>query len=84
MKYQNRADAGLHLAAWLRSYIRDANAIVLTLPRGGVPVGYEVARALHLPLDVFLVRSSTSYARGPRKCGNFPDVREIIRARELR
>lgn len=56
MKYQNRADAGLHLAASLRSYRGQANAIVLALPRGGVPVGYEVAQALHLPLDVFLVR----------------------------
>ena len=56
MKYQNRTDAGRHLAAWLRSYIRHANAIVLALPRGGVPIAYEVARALHLPLDVFLVR----------------------------
>jgi erythromycin esterase-like protein/adenine/guanine phosphoribosyltransferase-like PRPP-binding protein len=56
MKYRNRPDAGRHLAQWLRSYIRQANAIVLGLPRGGVPVAYEVARALDLPLDVFLVR----------------------------
>jgi putative phosphoribosyl transferase len=56
MKYQNRSDAGHHLAAWLRSYIDQPNAIVLALPRGGVPVGHEVAKALRLPLDVFLVR----------------------------
>jgi predicted phosphoribosyltransferase len=56
MKYQNRTDAGRHLAAWLRSYIGQPNVIVLALPRGGVPVAYEVARALRLPLDVFLVR----------------------------
>jgi putative phosphoribosyl transferase len=56
MKYQNRTDAGLHLAAWLRSYIGHTNALVLALPRGGVPVGYQVAHALQLPLDVFLVR----------------------------
>lgn len=56
MKYLNRADAGLHLAAWLRTYIGQPNVIVLALPRGGVPVAYELARTLHLPLDVFLVR----------------------------
>ena len=56
MKYQNRTDAGRHLAAWLRTYIGQPNVIVLALPRGGVPVAFEVARALHLPMDVFLVR----------------------------
>jgi putative phosphoribosyl transferase len=56
MKYQNRTDAGRHLAAWLRTYIGQPNVIVLALPRGGVPVAYEVAHALRLPLDVFLVR----------------------------
>ena len=56
MKYQNRADAGRHLAAWLRNYIGQPKVIVLGLPRGGVPVAYEVAHALRLPLDVFLVR----------------------------
>lgn len=56
MKYQNRTDAGRHLAAWLRSYIGQPNVIVLALPRGGVTVAYEIARALRLPLDVFLVR----------------------------
>ena len=56
MKYQNRSDAGRHLAAWLRSYIGQPHVIVLALPRGGVPVAFEVARALRLPLDVFLVK----------------------------
>jgi erythromycin esterase-like protein/predicted phosphoribosyltransferase len=56
MKYQNRGDAGRHLAGWLRSYIGQSKVIVLALPRGGVPVAYEVAHALRLPLDVFLVR----------------------------
>ena len=47
---------GRHLAAELRTYIAQPNVIVLALPRGGVPVAFEVARALRLPLDIFLVR----------------------------
>src|SRR6186997_2864142 len=56
MKYQNRSDAGRNLAAWLRSYIGQPRVIVLALPRGGVPIAFEVAKALRLPLDVFVVR----------------------------
>ena len=55
--YLDRREAGQILAAHVREYYGDAtNAIVLALPRGGVPVGFEVARALDAPLDVFLVR----------------------------
>jgi putative phosphoribosyl transferase len=53
--FQNRADAGRQLAAQLRSY-RDTSPLVLGLPRGGVPVAYEVARELGAPLDVCVVR----------------------------
>ncbi len=49
-------DAGVQLAGGLRAYANDPNVIVLGLPRGGVPVAYEVAKALHAPLDVFVVR----------------------------
>ncbi len=56
MEYLNRFDAGRMLASRLMSYADLANALVLALPRGGVPVGYEVARMLRAPLDVFLVR----------------------------
>ncbi len=56
MKFENRADAGRKLAASLQSYAGAPNLIVLGLPRGGVPVAYEVARTLRLPLDIFLVR----------------------------
>ena len=44
------------LGAALARYRDDPDVVVLALPRGGVPVGYEVARALHAPLDVFIVR----------------------------
>jgi putative phosphoribosyl transferase len=56
MKFLDRSDAGRHLAASLGAYIGEPNVIVLALPRGGVPVAHEVARALGVPLDVFLVR----------------------------
>jgi erythromycin esterase-like protein/predicted phosphoribosyltransferase len=54
-RFRDRRAAGRLLGEWLGRFARE-NAIVLALPRGGVPVGYEVARALHAPLDVFLVR----------------------------
>jgi putative phosphoribosyl transferase len=56
MVFRDRKDAGQQLAARLEHYAGAQDAIVLALPRGGVPVAYEVARALHLPMDVFVVR----------------------------
>lgn len=56
MRFRNRADAGRRLAAELRPYTNRSDVIVLALPRGGVPIGYEVAEALDAPLDVFVVR----------------------------
>src|SRR5437660_7236785 len=53
--FRNRRDAGRRLAVALASY-RESRPIVLALPRGGVPVGFEVAKALAAPLDVLLVR----------------------------
>src|SRR5437016_12653306 len=55
-RYQDRRHAGRVLAAALRAYAGRPDVVVLALPRGGVPVAYEVARALDAPLDVFLVR----------------------------
>lgn len=52
----NRTEAGKLLAKKLTAYFKYPDAIVLALPRGGVPVAYEVSQALQLPLDVFLVR----------------------------
>lgn len=54
--YQDRRHAGTQLALRLGQYRERSGVVVLALPRGGVPVGYEVARALDAPLDVFLVR----------------------------
>ena len=56
MIYQNRSDAGKALAAHLQEYADRADVLVLGLPRGGVPVAYEVARSLRVTLDIFLVR----------------------------
>ncbi len=54
--YRDRRSAGRRLAELLSAFASAPDLLVLALPRGGVPVGYEVARALHAPLDVFLVR----------------------------
>jgi predicted phosphoribosyltransferase len=54
--FRDRRDAGRVLAALLERYRGRDDVVVLALPRGGVPVGYEVANALGAPLDVFLVR----------------------------
>jgi putative phosphoribosyl transferase len=66
MLFHDRRDAGRRLAAKLSKYANRPDVVVLALPRGGVPVGYEVARALNVPLDIFLVR----------KLG-FPDQEEL-------
>lgn len=56
MQFANRISAGRALANKLQTYANRSDVIVLALPRGGVPVAYEVARALNVPLDVFMVR----------------------------
>src|SRR5207244_11846819 len=56
MRFHDRADAGWKLASRLTSFANRHDVVVLALPRGGVPVAFEVARALKAPLDVFLVR----------------------------
>ncbi len=54
--FQDRWEAGRVLADRLRRYADREDVIVLALPRGGVPVGYEVAKALNVPLDLLMVR----------------------------
>jgi predicted phosphoribosyltransferase len=56
MQFEDRAEAGRVLAAALQAYRGRRDVIVLALPRGGVPVGFEVAQSLGAPLDVFVVR----------------------------
>ena len=56
MLYRDRREAGRTLARMLTRYAGRDDVLVLALPRGGVPVGYEIARALGVPLDVFIVR----------------------------
>jgi putative phosphoribosyl transferase len=55
-QFANRAAAGRQLADRLRQYSGQPDVLVLGLPRGGVPVAFEVAQALHAPLDVMVVR----------------------------
>src|SRR5882724_2934037 len=56
MIYRNRAEAGRALARKLMRYANLPDVLVLALPRGGVPVAFEVAEALDAQLDIFLVR----------------------------
>lgn len=67
--FRDRVDAGRQLAKALAVYADRDDVQLLALPRGGVPVAFEVARALHVPLDVFIVRklglpSHPEYAMG--------------------
>jgi putative phosphoribosyl transferase len=55
-QFRDRRDAGRKLAQELLHYVDRPDVIVLALPRGGVPVAYEVALALHAPLDILIVR----------------------------
>src|ERR1700730_4918951 len=54
--FRDRREAGQLLASKLAAYANRPDVIVLALPRGGVPVGHEVAQTLNVPLDVFVVR----------------------------
>ena len=55
-RYQNRHEAGKVLARELSAFANRNDTLVLALPRGGVPVAFEIANALNLPLDVYIVR----------------------------
>jgi len=55
-RFRDRREGGERLAERLRAYANRSDVIVLALPRGGVPVGFEVAEGLRAPLDVFVVR----------------------------
>jgi len=79
--FNDRREAGRILAERLREHVPRSNVIVLALPRGGVPVAYEVAVALDAPLDVFVVRKlgapgSEEYAIGAIASGGIGIVDE--------
>jgi len=60
MKFKDRSDAGKKLVPKLKKYKNNPDAIVLGLPRGGVVTAFEVAKALHLPLDIIVTRKIAS------------------------
>lgn len=82
--YRDRSEAGRILASLLRAYRNDPTSLVVALPRGGVPVGYEIARELEIEFDVFVSRKLCTSFR-PRKalgaiasgCLGFRDPRAI-------
>jgi putative phosphoribosyl transferase len=88
LPFRDRREAGRVLAGLLRHHAGRSDVLVLALPRGGVPVGHEVARALGAPLDVFLVRKlgvpgHEELAMGAIASGNVrvlnPDVVAMLR-----
>lgn len=87
-EFADRRHAGRELARGLTAYAGRDDVIVLALPRGGVPVGYEVAKALGVPLDVFTVRklgvpTHPELAMGAVATGGYSFLNERI-LRELR
>jgi len=87
-RFRNRTDAGRRLATVLSPYADRADVLVLALPRGGVPVAFEVARTLNVPLDVFIVRKlgvpgHEEFAMGAIASGGVRLVDEAV-VRELR
>ena len=89
MIFRDRFDAGERLAALLRGYRSAPGLLVLGLPRGGVPVAYEVACALEAPLDVFVVRKlgtpgREELAMGAVAAGAPPYIdRQVVAALEI-
>jgi putative phosphoribosyl transferase len=87
-RFTNRVNAGQRLAASLSNYSGRSDVLVLALPRGGVPVAFEVARALDAPLDLFVVRKlgvpgHEEYAMGAIASGGIRLVDDAV-VRQLR
>ena len=74
MIFHDRSDAGRRLATELVRF-KDAHPVVLALPRGGVPVAYEIAEKLNAPLDVVLVRKIGAPGFEELAIGLLPKVR---------
>lgn len=87
--YQDRFDAGHHLATRLQAYAKRPDVLILALPRGGVPVAFAVASILRVPLDVFLVRKlgvpgQEELAMGAIATGNIQVLnQEVVQALHL-
>jgi len=84
-RFADRTEAGRMLAQALKDYAFRENLLVLALPRGGVPVAFEVACALGAPLDVFVVRKlgvpgQEEYAMGAIAAGVRVLSQEVVRA----
>jgi putative phosphoribosyl transferase len=82
-RFTNRREAGRYLAEKLMHFAQHSDALVLALPRGGVPVGYEIARILDIPLEIFLVRKlgvpgHDEYAMGAIASGGVVLVNEEV------
>jgi putative phosphoribosyl transferase len=82
-RFINRKEAGRELATMLRDFADRPGVVVLGLPRGGVPVAFEVAEALHAPLDVFTVRKLGSpdneeYALGAIATGGVTSIDRVL------
>ena len=91
--FRDRQQAGQILAEQLESYRSTPGLLVLALPRGGVAVGFEVARALQVPLDVFIVRKlgfpgNEEYAMGAIASGGVrvmnPVIRNLVTRKEIK
>jgi putative phosphoribosyl transferase len=84
--FSDRREAGVELASKLRQYAGRNDVVVLALPRGGVPVAFEVAESLDAPLDIFLVRKlgmpgHPEYAMGAIASGGVRVLsEEVVRA----
>jgi predicted phosphoribosyltransferase len=87
--FRDRGEAGRLLAEKLTAYANRPDVLVLALPRGGVPVAYEVARALNAPLDIFVVRKLgvpgyEEYAMGAIASGGVRVLNdEVVRALDI-
>lgn len=77
MIFRNRIDAGQRLAGLLRP-LKDKSVVVIGLPRGGVPVAYEVAKAFHAPLDVIIVRKLSVPWQPELALGAIGEGRQIV------
>lgn len=83
MIYKDRIDAGKQLARALQEYANDPDTIIIALPRGGVVVGYEVAEALNLPLDIVCPRKIGAPFNEEFAIGAITETGEGIISKEL-